>query len=127
VDGVSRSLCVCVVDCVGIIVDVKTAVIEIAAASGIHLIQKEKRNPLYTTTRGTGELILAALHYDVEQIIIGIGGSATTDGGAGMAQALGAKLLDSSGTQIGYGGIALEKLHSIEIGRASCRRTTNTS
>jgi len=99
----------------GITGDGKTAVIEMAAASGLHLIQKEKRNPLYTTTRGTGELILAALHYDVEQIIIGIGGSATTDGGAGMAQALGAKLLDSSGTQIGYGGIALEKLHSIDL------------
>lgn len=105
----------------GITGDGKTAVIEMAAASGLHLIQKEERNPLYTTTRGTGELILAALHDDVEQIIIGIGGSATTDGGAGMAQALGAKLLDSSGTQIGYGGIALEKLHSIDLKRLDKR------
>src|SRR5699024_12457713 len=92
-----------------------SSVIEIVMASGLHLIQKEKRKSLYTTTRGTGELILAALHYDVGQIIIGIGGSATTDGGAGMAQALGANLLDSSGTQIGYGGIALEKLHCIDL------------
>src|SRR5699024_8345030 len=105
----------------GITGDGKTAVIEMAAASGLHLIQKEERNPLYTTTRGTGVLILAALHDDVEQIIIGIGGSATTDGGAGMAQALGAKLLDSSGTQIGYGGIALEKLHSIDLKRLDKR------
>lgn len=99
----------------GITGDGKTAVIEMAAASGLHLIRKEERNPLYTTTRGTGELILAALHYGVDQIIIGIGGSATNDGGAGMAQALGAKLLDSTGAQIGYGGGALGNLHSIDL------------
>lgn len=74
-----------------------------AAASGLHLVPHEERNPLITTTWGTGELILAALDYEVDHIIIGIGGSATNDGGAGMAQALGAKLLNHEGKQIGYG------------------------
>lgn len=73
----------------GISGDEKTAVIEMAAASGLHLVPPGDRNPLITTTRGTGELIAAALDYGVEQIIIGIGGSATNDGGAGMARALG--------------------------------------
>ena len=95
--------------------DKKTAVIEMAAASGLHLVPVEKRNPLITTTRGTGELISAALDFDVEHIIIGIGGSATNDGGAGMAQALGIKLLDVAGAEIGEGGGALGEISSIDM------------
>ncbi|WP_003545732.1 glycerate kinase [Desulfotomaculum nigrificans] len=99
----------------GILGDGKTAVIEMAAASGLHLVPHEERNPLITTTWGTGELILAALDYEVDHIIIGIGGSATNDGGAGMAQALGAKLLNHEGKQIGYGGGALNHIAAIDI------------
>jgi glycerate kinase len=93
----------------------KTAVIEMAAASGLHLVPKEKRNPLITTTRGTGELIRAALDVGVEHIIIGIGGSATNDGGAGMIQALGGRLLDRHGNEIAYGGGSLSQLATIDL------------
>jgi glycerate 2-kinase len=99
----------------GILGDGKTAVIEMASASGIHLIKKEERNPLYTTTYGTGELIKAALDKSIKNIFIGIGGSATNDGGAGMLQALGARLLDAEGKEIGFGGGALSKLQSIDL------------
>lgn len=99
----------------GLTGDGKTAIIEMAAASGLHLISKEDRTPLYTTTKGTGELILAAVNHGIKHIIIGIGGSATNDGGSGMAQALGAKLLDSNGKQIGLGGAELRKLRSIDV------------
>ncbi len=99
----------------GILGNGKTAVIEMAAASGVHLVTKENRNPLLTSTRGTGELILAALGHGVEHIIIGIGGSATNDGGAGMAMALGARLLDESGMEIEEGGGALLNLALIDI------------
>ncbi|MFM9278439.1 glycerate kinase [Paenibacillus jiagnxiensis] len=99
----------------GILGNKTTAVIEMAAASGLHLVPAEKRNPLVTTTRGTGELIAAALDYGVNHIIIGIGGSATNDGGAGMAKALGALLLDEHGKEIGEGGGALHNLASINL------------
>ena len=99
----------------GILGDGKTAVIEMAEASGLALVDSEKRNPLITTTYGTGELILAALEEGVEEIVIGIGGSATNDGGAGMAQALGAKLLDDSGAEIGYGGGQLCNIAKIDL------------
>lgn len=99
----------------GISGDEKTAVIEMAAASGLHLVPAEKRNPLITTTRGTGELITAALDYGIEQIIIGIGGSATNDGGTGMAKALGIKLLDSDGNEIADGGGALANIAAIDV------------
>jgi glycerate 2-kinase len=99
----------------GILGNGKTAVIEMAAASGLHLVTKEKRNPLLTSTRGTGELILTALDHGVKHIIIGLGGSATNDGGAGMAMALGASLLDESGMEIGEGGGALLNLARIDI------------
>jgi glycerate kinase len=99
----------------GLLGDGKTAVIEMASASGIHLIKKEERNPLYTTTYGTGELIKAALDRGVNSIFIGIGGSATNDGGAGMIQALGARLLDKDGNELAFGGGALDKLHCIEL------------
>jgi glycerate 2-kinase len=99
----------------GLLGDKKTAVIEMAAASGLHLVPAGKRNPLVTTTKGTGELIKAALDLGVSHIIIGIGGSATNDGGAGMAQALGARLLDAEGREIGGGGGALSSLSSIDL------------
>lgn len=99
----------------GILGDGETAVIEMASASGIHLVKKEERNPLFTTTYGTGELIKAALDRKVKRIFIGIGGSATNDGGAGMIQALGAKLLDEEGNEISFGGGALEKLSKIDL------------
>lgn len=92
-----------------------TAFIEMAAASGLALVPPEKRNPLITTSRGTGELILSALDGGVTNIIIGIGGSATNDGGAGMVQALGARLCDVEGKEIGFGGGSLKNLHSIDI------------
>ncbi|OQO98557.1 glycerate kinase [Geobacillus sp. 44C] len=99
----------------GMLGDGKTAVIEMAAASGLHLVPSEKRNPLVTTTRGTGELILAALDEGAEHIIIGIGGSATNDGGAGMIQALGGRLLDRHGKEIGPGGGSLSELADIDL------------
>ncbi|MEN3931223.1 glycerate kinase [Microvirga sp. W0021] len=99
----------------GLTGDGKTAVIEMAAASGLMLVPKEKRNPLITTTYGTGELIKHALDAGARNFILGIGGSATNDGGAGMAQALGAKLLDDNGKELASGGGALEKLSRIDI------------
>lgn len=105
----------------GVLGNKKTAVIEMAAASGLHLVPAEMRNPLLTTTRGTGELIAAALDHGVKHIIIGIGGSATNDGGAGMAKALGALLLDGNGVEIGDGGGALQDLASIDISRLDPR------
>lgn len=98
----------------GISGDGKTAFIEMAAASGLALVPPALRNPLVTTSRGTGELILHALEQGARNIIIGIGGSATNDGGAGMVQALGAKLCDANGTEIGNGGGSLMSLNSID-------------
>jgi glycerate kinase len=99
----------------GIMGDGKTAVIEMAAASGLHLVSPNLRNPMLTTSYGTGELILAALDHGVDHIIVGIGGSATNDGGIGMAQALGVQLLDNKGQALGFGGQALAQLTSIDI------------
>lgn len=98
----------------GLMGDGKTAVIEMAAASGLHLVAPELRNPMKTTSYGTGELIKAALDHGVERIIIGIGGSATNDGGLGMAQALGVKMLDAQGDELGFGGEELAKLARID-------------
>jgi len=95
--------------------DEQCAFIEMAAASGLELVPAAQRDPLVTTSWGTGELIRHALDSGVKHIIIGIGGSATNDGGAGMVQALGAKLLDKQGQQIGPGGAALEALASIDV------------
>lgn len=92
-----------------------TAVIEMAAASGLPLLQPSERNPLVTSTYGTGELILHALNAGVRHIILGIGGSATNDGGTGMAVALGAKFLDSRGKVLPQGGGALAKLAAIDL------------
>ncbi len=75
----------------------RTAVLEMAAASGLGLVPPNRRNPLHTTTLGTGELIRAALDHGAENLLVGIGGSATTDGGAGAAQAVGVRFLDAAG------------------------------
>ncbi|WP_264877934.1 glycerate kinase [Vibrio agarivorans] len=99
----------------GLLGDGKTAVIEMAAASGLHLAEPEQRNPLKTTTYGTGELIKAVLDKGVEHIIIGIGGSATNDGGLGMAQALGIRMLDSDEKELGFGGGELARLNTIDL------------
>lgn len=95
--------------------DKESAFIEMAAASGLELVAPSQRNPLKTTSWGTGELIRHALDAGVNHIIIGIGGSATNDGGAGMVQALGAKLLNAQGEPIGPGGEALENISLIDI------------
>ncbi|MED4224558.1 glycerate kinase [Neobacillus cucumis] len=99
----------------GILGDGQTAAIEMASASGLHLVTKETKNPLITTTYGTGELIKACLDKGVKKIIIGIGGSATNDGGAGMAQALGVKLLDENGLELGFGGGSLGRLAKVNM------------
>ena len=99
----------------GLLGNMKTAVIEMATASGLHLVKREERNPLITTTYGTGELIKAALDLGVRHIVIGIGGSATNDGGAGMIQALGGKLLDKEGNEIAFGGGELDKIETIDL------------
>jgi glycerate kinase len=99
----------------GILGDRKTAIVEMAAASGLILIPESKRNPLVTTTYGTGQLIKAALDQGCRKMIIGIGGSATNDGGAGMVQALGVKLLDQEGKEVGFGGGELKKIVKIDI------------
>jgi glycerate 2-kinase len=99
----------------GFLGDKKTAVIEMAAASGLTLVPENKRDPLITTTYGTGQLIKAALNQGCRKMIIGIGGSATNDGGAGMVQALGVKLLDQEGKEVGFGGGELKKIVKIDI------------
>ncbi|STZ76393.1 glycerate kinase [Bergeriella denitrificans] len=96
--------------------DGKTAFIEIASACGLEQVPSEKRNPLVTTTYGVGELILNALDEGVRHFIIGLGGSATNDGGAGMLQALGARLSDGLGNNLRYGGGALADLSAIDVG-----------
>ena len=101
----------------GVLGDGKTAVIEMAAASGLPLVPEDKKNPLITTTYGTGELIKYAVELGCKHLIIGIGGSATNDGGAGMAQALGFKLSDKVGNDIGFGGGSLPELSEISIDR----------
>ncbi|MEO9060385.1 MAG: glycerate kinase [Ktedonobacteraceae bacterium] len=99
----------------GLLGDGRTAAIEMAASSGLPLVPIAQRDPRITTTYGVGELILAALERGCRHFIIGIGGSATNDGGAGMAQALGASLLDSAGSTIPQGGAALAKLAHIAL------------
>ena len=105
----------------GILGNGTTAVIEMAKASGLEIVEKDKRNPMITTTFGTGELIRDALDHNVKEIIIGLGGSSTNDGGSGMAQALGAKLLDQNNHQIPFGGGNLDKLDKIDISNLDSR------
>ncbi|WP_294171327.1 glycerate kinase [uncultured Clostridium sp.] len=99
----------------GILGDREVGILEMASASGIHLVSLDKRNPLITTTYGTGELIKVCLDKGVKKLLIGIGGSATNDGGAGVIQALGGKLLDKDGNELGFGGGELGKLHNIDL------------
>ncbi len=99
----------------GILGDGKTAIIEMARSSGLALVPKDKRNPAITTTYGVGELIREALDRGVKRVLVGIGGSATNDGGAGMAQALGARLLDKEGKELPFGGLALKELANIDM------------
>ena len=105
----------------GILGDQKTAVIEMAEASGITLISPEERNPLITTTYGTGQLIREALNQGCCRMIIGIGGSATNDGGAGLVQALGVRLLNKEDKEIGFGGAELLNIHHIDIAQMDPR------
>jgi glycerate kinase len=98
----------------GLLGDSHTAVIEMAAASGLVLVPNERRNPLITTTRGTGELLLAAIAAGARRLIVGIGGSATNDGGAGLGQALGFRLLDADGHDLEPGGGNLNQLARID-------------
>lgn len=91
----------------------RTFVIEMAESSGLRLVPAALRNPTRTTTRGLGELIAVAIGRRAERIVIGLGGSATVDGGSGMAQALGFLLLDESGREIGEGGGSLTRLAKI--------------
>ena len=100
----------------GISGDGEIAFIEIASASGLEQVPPEQRNPLITTTYGVGELILAALDEGVRHFIIGLGGSATNDGGAGMLQALGVGLKDADGRELACGGAALAQLAEIDVG-----------
>lgn len=92
-----------------------TAVLEMAAAAGLRLVPRDRRDPLTTTTFGVGELISAALDAGAERLLIGCGDSGTNDGGAGMAQALGVRLLGSDGSPIGRGGAALAELDRIQL------------
>ena len=101
--------------------DGQTAFIEIAAACGLAQVPPEARNPLLTTTYGVGELILNALDQGVRRFIIGLGGSATNDGGAGMLQALGVRFLDGAGQEIAHGGAALADLAVIDASGLDCR------
>ncbi|MGX9743226.1 glycerate kinase [Pseudocitrobacter corydidari] len=101
--------------------DEQSAFIEMAAASGLELVPGDKRCPLTTTSWGTGELIRHALDAGVKHIIIGLGGSATNDGGAGMAQALGVKLLTADNQAIAPGGAGLETLERIDISELDAR------
>lgn len=99
----------------GLTGDGKTAVIEMAAASGLMLVAPEKRNPLLASSFGTGELIRHALDNGIRHIILGIGGSATVDGGMGMAQALGVRFLDADGQVLAANGGNLARVASIEM------------
>ncbi len=99
----------------GVLGDGRTAVIEMAAASGLPLVPKERRDPRVTTTYGTGELVRAALDAGLSKLIVGIGGSATNDGGTGMARALGARFLDAAGAELPEGGAALARLARVEL------------
>lgn len=99
----------------GVLGDAKTAVIEMAAASGLPLVPDGQRDPRITCTYGTGELIRAALDAGLRRIIVGIGGSATNDGGSGMARALGARFIADDGSSLPSGGGALARLSYIDI------------
>ncbi|MFJ7935885.1 glycerate kinase [Sporosarcina sp. NPDC096371] len=98
----------------GVLGDGETCVIEIAEASGLMLLTEEEKDPFVTTTFGTGELLVHALDAGLRKFIIGLGGSATNDGGGGLLQALGMKLLDVNGVELPRGGGSLNELHAID-------------
>jgi len=124
-DGIRRNATVCgplgdeVEAEYGIIPQSKIAVMEMAAAAGITLIENERRNPLYTTTYGVGQMIADAIDYGCRDFVIGIGGSATNDGGIGMLQALGFEFLDGEGSPVTRGGIGLKDICSIRTENAN--------
>jgi len=99
----------------GISGDGSTGILEMASASGIHLVPPGERNPLAASTYGTGELIRACLDHGIRKLLIGIGGSATNDGGAGVVQALGGRLLDAEGKELAYGGGELGRLAQVDL------------
>lgn len=99
---------------IGLLSGGRTALIEMARASGVELILPAERNPLLATSYGTGELVMAAYDRGYRHFVIGIGGSATVEGGAGCLQALGVRLLDSAGHDIPRGGAGLARLHSVD-------------
>ena len=105
----------------GILGDGHTAAIEMAAASGLQYVDDTTRNPLITTTYGTGELIRDALDRGVTDLIVGLGGSATNDGGAGMAQALGVRFLDDHGYPLPFGGGSLARLATVDVSGLDAR------
>jgi len=110
----------------GVLGDDVTGVVEMAQAAGLTLVPPAERSPILATTYGVGESILAALDQGCTRLIVGLGGSATNDGGAGMAQALGARLLKVDGSEIGRGGAALMSLDRIDVSGVDPRiaRTT---
>ena len=95
-----------------------TAVIEMASASGLHLVPREQRDPRYTTSFGTGELIKDALNRGIKHIILNLGGSATNDAGVGLAQALGIQFLDENHQELPFGGMALAQLSHVDASQA---------
>lgn len=99
----------------GMLADGTTAVVETAEASGLALLEAKERNPLIASSYGTGELMLAAVRSGAKRIIVGLGGSATNDAGAGLLQALGVRLLDKNGNDLAHGGAALANLTTIDI------------
>jgi glycerate kinase len=105
----------------GILGDGRTAVVEMAAASGLTLVPEGRRDPRIASTFGTGQLIRAVLDAGFRRLVIGIGGSATNDGGSGMAKALGVRLLDGRGDTLPEGGAALSRLASVDLSRVDAR------
>ena len=99
----------------------RTAVLEMAKANGIHLLESSQRNPMLTSTYGTGEMIKQALDRGIEKIIVGLGGSVTNDGGAGMAQALGVQFFNSTGEAIQVCGGNLDQINQIDISQLDAR------
>lgn len=104
--------------CYGVLGDGKTAVIEIAEASGLHLVPAEKRDPKITSSFGTGELIKHALSQGISRLIVGLGGSATNDAGAGMLAALGVTFIDKTGEEfVPVGGASLANLARVDTSK----------
>ena len=99
----------------------RTAVVELAAAAGLSLLPDHRPDPLHASTYGTGELVAAALDAGVDRVVLGIGGSATTDGGTGLATALGGRFVDGAGRPLPPGGAALTELARIDVDRLDPR------